>query len=392
MKLDLITLFIFKQIFNKSNVTLLLWFLAAYILVYFFIKMWRNTSPKRSYAPRAAKAPVVNVNTGLPPPPPTNRNMTGGSMPEMNRPSFSETRIFDILIFSILAIWLLITYFTKTKEEKENAVESAYKSIKEYVSSPVTLFSVTLFLFVFYFAIYLIGIPMDSVAKPYSVRLIEIIAWIVFVVVIIVSFFKYVLKINVTDAMDKAWGSVWKQYESDKANVAAQSAKVEPPKPPTEEVFNIATNIYTYDDAQQVCSVYGARLANYDDIEKSYENGGEWCNYGWSEGQTAYFPTQKDTWNKLQKTKSHKNDCGRPGVNGGYIHNPNVRFGVNCFGVKPKAKKEDLEWMNAQDPTARLSAKTPHDKFLEAKVKFWKDHSDKMLKINSFNRNKWTEY
>jgi hypothetical protein len=97
------------------------------------------------------------------------------------------------------------------------------------------------------------------------------------------------------------------------------------------EVFNIANNLYTYDDAQAVCSAYGAQIATYEQVEDAYNQGAEWCNYGWSDGQMALFPTQKDTWNKLQKTKNNKNDCGRPGINGGFIDNPYVKFGVNCF-------------------------------------------------------------
>jgi hypothetical protein len=38
----------------------------------------------------------------------------------------------------------------------------------------------------------------------------------------------------------------------------------------------------------------------------------------------------------LQKIKGHEHDCGRPGVNGGYIANPLVKFGVNCYGNKRK--------------------------------------------------------
>jgi hypothetical protein len=42
----------------------------------------------------------------------------------------------------------------------------------------------------------------------------------------------------------------------------------------------------------------------------------------------AFYPTQKTTWDKLQKIKGHKHDCGGPGINGGFIQNPRVRFGV----------------------------------------------------------------
>jgi hypothetical protein len=98
------------------------------------------------------------------------------------------------------------------------------------------------------------------------------------------------------------------------------------------QVFNIPENDFVYPDAKAVCSAYGGRLATYSEVEDAYKNGGEWCNYGWSEGQMALFPTQKKTFDKLQKIEGHENDCGRPGINGGYISNPAVRFGVNCYG------------------------------------------------------------
>jgi hypothetical protein len=50
-------------------------------------------------------------------------------------------------------------------------------------------------------------------------------------------------------------------------------------------VFNII--IYTHDDAKSICSAYDASLATYDQIEKSYNGGGEWCSIGWSADQQA---------------------------------------------------------------------------------------------------------
>ena len=125
-------------------------------------------------------------------------------------------------------------------------------------------------------------------------------------------------------------------------SVADKIGKTTPSVADKNEVFNIGNNLYTYEDAQSICTAYGARLATYDDIEQAYEAGGEWCNYGWSENQMIFFPTQKDTWQKLQKDPKKKNNCGRPGINGGYMENPYVKFGVNCYGVKPKPKTSDL--------------------------------------------------
>jgi hypothetical protein len=51
------------------------------------------------------------------------------------------------------------------------------------------------------------------------------------------------------------------------------------------------------------------------------------------------FPTQKATWERLQGEldPAKRTACGRPGVNGGYF-DPTLKFGVNCYGKKPKGK------------------------------------------------------
>ena len=101
------------------------------------------------------------------------------------------------------------------------------------------------------------------------------------------------------------------------------------------------------------------------------------------------FPTQKTSWDKLQKT-DHKNDCGRPGVNGGYIENPYMRFGVNCYGIKPKPKDDDLARMNANQN--KSYPKTVQDEVLDAKVQYWKKHANDLLKLSSYNHKTWSEY
>lgn len=151
------------------------------------------------------------------------------------------------------------------------------------------------------------------------------------------------------------------------------------------QVFNIPGNNYGYNDAKSLCSAYGARLATYDEIENSYNHGGEWCNYGWSDGQMALFPTQKSTFENLQKIQGHENDCGRPGVNGGYIGNPQVKFGVNCYGYKPKITTEEEEMMLNTSPYP----KTNKDIAMEERVDYWKSQLDEIL-VSPFGYNKWS--
>ena len=157
------------------------------------------------------------------------------------------------------------------------------------------------------------------------------------------------------------------------------------PAPSTgEEVFNVRDNVYTYDDAKMVCDAYDAKLATYSQVEDSYNKGGEWCNYGWSADQLALFPTQKNTYDELMKTKDHKHDCGRPGVNGGYIDNPNVRFGVNCYGKKPAMSKEEEEMMKNITPYP----KNQKEAKVEETVNKWKNNLDDIL-VSPFNYSQW---
>jgi len=153
-----------------------------------------------------------------------------------------------------------------------------------------------------------------------------------------------------------------------------------------QQVFNVPGNYYGYEQAQTLCKAYDSRLATYDEVEKAYNKGGEWCNYGWSDGQMALFPTQKVTFDNLQKIKGHEHDCGRPGVNGGYIANPNVKFGVNCYGYKPKITTEEEEMMQNTSPYP----KTEKDIIMEKQVDFWKTKIDDIL-LSPFNYSTWSK-
>lgn len=151
------------------------------------------------------------------------------------------------------------------------------------------------------------------------------------------------------------------------------------------QVFNIPGNEYVYEDAKALCKAYGARLATYKEVEDTYQSGGEWCNYGWSDGQMALYPTQQKTYDALQKIEGHENDCGRPGVNGGYIANPKVKFGVNCYGYKPRMTSEEEEIM----ATRPLYPKTMKDIAMEERVNYWKDKLNEIL-VSPFNSGSWS--
>ena len=222
--------------------------------------------------------------------------------------------------------------------------------------------------------------------------------FIVLICVFIINFFKYVFGISLMNLMFGANNELvklWNKLPDDDSvdSVKDNSGNVVVPvlDTPKEEVFHISNNLYTYDDSVAICSAFDSKLATYDQIEQAYNNGSEWKGYGWSAGQMILFPTQKDTWNELQKIKGHENDAGRPGINGGFISNNQMLFGVNCFGIKEKSTVADLNRLKHSN-IEPIKPKTIQDEIIDAKVKYWKENKDQMLILSSFNKDKWSQY
>ena len=210
------------------------------------------------------------------------------------------------------------------------------------------------------------------------------IAWILGIMIVILILFhslQYVLGMSVV-AYIRDWFSTSPAIDV----IASSTTPLEPAPVPElrfkKQVFNIPGNNYNYENAKAICTAYGADLATYDQVERAYNRGAEWCNYGWSADQMALFPTQKQTYDKLPS--EHKHDCGRPGVNGGYIANPAVKFGVNCYGYKPKMTGAEEQQMLVSTPYPE-SAK---DMAFKKRVDYWRKKLADVT-VSPFNYNHW---
>jgi len=246
----------------------------------------------------------------------------------------------------------------------------------------VTLVSLLILFFVFFTSLGGNGAEtvQTQTSSSGSIGLIEIIMWAVLIFLVLINGVQYFFKINITTAIKNIFGPV------PEVDITVDDTDLLPEEPAQkEEVFHIPGNTYGYEDSKAVCKALGSRLATYNEIETAYQNGAEWCSYGWSDGQMALFPTQKDTYDTLQKIDGHKHDCGRPGVNGGYIKNDNVQFGVNCYGLKPKINERETQLMTNVAPYP-LSKK---DKRLNKKVEEYKKKLSTLL-ISPFNPKKWS--
>lgn len=206
----------------------------------------------------------------------------------------------------------------------------------------------------------------------------------ILVILILVNALQYFFSINVTAYIQGLF------TPTTTVDIVVDQSNYQPSPVPEikfrKQVFNIPGNYYNYENAKAICKAYGAELATYDQIEKAYNNGAEWCNYGWSADQMALFPTQKQSYDNLQKIKGHEHDCGRTGINGGYIANPNVKFGVNCYGHKPRITGEEEELMKTSTPYPE----TPEDIAFQKKVDLMKNKIADIL-VSPFNNNTWSE-
>jgi hypothetical protein len=156
-----------------------------------------------------------------------------------------------------------------------------------------------------------------------------------------------------------------------------------PPVDKKKEVFHIANQDYTYDQAKCKCESYGGRLAMKAEIIDAYNNGANWCSYGWSEKQTAYYPVQQCEWDTINELNERLPDnakkyCGMPGVNGGYFANPSIKFGANCYGVKPPGQLN-----KEKEPYC------PPMNFCKLESNFEASHKLDTDEITGFNNDKW---
>ena len=269
-----------------------------------------------------------------------------------------------------------------------------YNYLNSYILNPMVFIIILLIVVAYY--VFSSSLDSGSSGAPglgngddgSSVMGIIIVA--ILVVLIIINAFQYFFSINVTAYIQDLFSPTTKvDIVVDQSTY--QSTSYEPTSVPEikfkKQVFNIPGNYYDYDNAKALCKAYGANLATYDQIEKAYGSGAEWCNYGWSADQLALFPTQQKTYDRLQTIPGHENDCGRPGVNGGYIANPNIKYGVNCYGNKPKITSEEEELMKTSSPYPE----TAKDLAFQKRVDFWKNKVDEIL-VSPFNYNTWGSF
>lgn len=235
------------------------------------------------------------------------------------------------------------------------------------------------------------AVPTSAPPLALSVPLIIGIGTLIIIMILVVLF---------RTSIENAWNSFMSTAKAGAVDVESAGAdladdikadldmKVNTVLPTKKEVFNISENKYTYADAEPLCRALGAELATYDQVHEAWKQGADWCNYGWVKGQSAVYPTQKSTFDKIQSTATNDDQrlmCGLPGINGGVFDNPDLKFGVNCFGNKPDQSDHDMK-IKMANQVPPLDAQAMGELRKELRYKENRDQ----IGINPFNQASWT--
>jgi hypothetical protein len=244
------------------------------------------------------------------------------------------------------------------------------------------LIAVIALLIIYYFVFSSLGNNEDGQASSIKVFF-ETVLWVLFMILLLLNGISYIFGIDIIKSVKNLFG-----YDTIDTDIVGKINPEEKNKIKLvlkKQVFHLPDQKYTFDDASSVCNAYGARLATYDELNTAYNNGADWCTYGWSDKQMALYPTQKEKWDKLQQMPGHEKDCGHPGVNGGYMKDVSGNYGVNCYGSKPSITLDDATKMRNTSMFKKNSKETNFDK----KVDYWRSKLS-TIEIAPFNHNNWS--
>ena len=273
-----------------------------------------------------------------------------------------------------------------------------YKSFNNSIidgANPITLLILALVIAIFViFASYLgSNSSPPPIGGDSSSSILTAVGWGLLIFLVLVNGVQYLFNVNISTGIRKLLQPIPEiDIELSPADAPLFEVDGSPSQSPVPEieiakqVFHIPGNKYTYQDAEALCGAYDARLASYEEIDAAHDRGAEWCSYGWSQDQLALYPTQKSTYDVLQGIDEHEHDCGRPGINGGYIANPNVRFGANCYGYKPKITAKEQAAMSSYS----VYPLTHEDIVLDKKAAKYRKKLDS-IKVSPFNGTTWSQ-
>ena len=184
-----------------------------------------------------------------------------------------------------------LLYFNK--EERNALFTTMSQGFKDKLNNNWTVLTSIIEIAVLYGVLYIFGLPSELNKMPKSISFILTILIILTTISIVVFVFNNFLNVKIVDMIYRGIAVVFEESAKEEEQDQEEARKLEPIK--KEEVFNISNNLYTYEEAPYVCKALNARLANYDEIEQSYE----------AAQNGVIMDGLKDKWHSSQHKKIH---------------------------------------------------------------------------------------
>jgi hypothetical protein len=262
-----------------------------------------------------------------------------------------------------------------------NISQDFYNSVNNIGSNPTVLVILISIVLVYYVIFSFLGTSNTFTSDNSNTGLIllQSLLWGIIILLVLVNGISYFFNINIITELQNIFEEKPKINIKSITDISNTNININ-----NKETYHIPGNRFTYNDAKAVCKAYDGELATYNQVADSQQKGASWCSYGWTKKQLGLYPTSQDDWLKLQEKEGHEYDCGIPGVNGGYVANPYIPLGANCYGVKPKQSELEKEYLSDKS----LYPKTQKEYLFDERVKYWKNRIGNVL-ISPFNNNKW---
>lgn len=245
---------------------------------------------------------------------------------------------------------------------------------------PMLLIASIALLIIYYYVFSSLGNNEDGITSTLKVFS-ENALWLFFIILLLLNGISYIFGIDLIKTIKGMLGLNKKSSNIGSAQDKDDNIKIML----KEQVFHLPENKFTFDNAKAICNAYDARLATYDEVSEAYNKGADWCSYGWSDAQMALYPTQKEKWEKLQKMPEHEKDCGRTGINGGYMDDATLQFGVNCYGNKPSVTPDEARRMRDKPAYIKNMKEAEFDKTVDT----WRSQLSQ-IEIAPFNHDNWS--
>jgi biotin transporter BioY len=112
-----------------------------------------------------------------------------------------KSRMVDVVVIGLIGAYIAYYYFSMSQKDKDEFLPRFIAGTKAYLNNSYSILEVGLFLLLFYIGAFIIGIPMSSENKPSSIQFFESKVFMFLIILLIIQFFKYFLKVPIVDIL-----------------------------------------------------------------------------------------------------------------------------------------------------------------------------------------------